>query len=119
MWEGAYVLSMLGLLIWLAGRFFSDPHPEVRALADASYTIYLFHWPIMALCYEALYSPFLPPTLTFFVLIVTAGAMSYWIHVNIVQRWWVCRWLLNGTIPAAATGSRELVLRRILPRQTA
>jgi len=119
LWEGAYLLSMVGLVLWLAGRFFSDPHPGVRAVADASYTIYLFHWPIMVLCYEALYSPVLPPTLTFLVLIVTVGAFSFWIHVNIVQRWWVCRWFVNGIPPAGATAWRKLLLYRRLLRQDA
>jgi glucan biosynthesis protein C len=51
-WHGVYILSICGLLFGLSRRFSSNPHPCVRSLSDASYTIYLLHLPIMALLCE-------------------------------------------------------------------
>jgi glucans biosynthesis protein C len=95
-WRGIYILSVCGMILWFSKRLFGDPPATVRSISDASYTMYLLHWPIMALAYEFALPHVRPGFLPFSQLILLAGISSYLIHALIIKRSRLCAFLLNG-----------------------
>src|SRR5439155_8762242 len=77
LWEFVYALNMCGLLFWIAKRFFDKGNRAVRSVSDASYTMYLVHWPIMILLNRVLETGQLPVGLLFTLFVVLTGVLSY------------------------------------------
>lgn len=94
--RGAYSLGVCALLFAVARRVCNREHPIVRAFSDASYTIYLVHWPFMAILSRALRPCHLSAGLTFVALIGLTGILSYAFHTFLVRRSRVLSLLLNG-----------------------
>lgn len=96
LWQGAYIVSTCGVLFWSARRVFSNPSACVRSLSEASYTMYLLHWPIMALLFVLPFFRAVPKFLLFADLVVVAAILSYGIHLLLVRRSHLWAWLFNG-----------------------
>lgn len=76
--------------------------PLFRRVADASFTIYMLHFPII-LVIDILIDPLhLSPYLAYAITVGLAGWLSYLAHQLIVRRSPVAALLLNGTSPGKA-----------------
>lgn len=89
-------LMIVGYISNLAHRHFSRPDARVRKLVDASFTIYLFHHPVIYVLATLFLLVDLPPVLEFAVIAISAGLISYAIHLA-VSRSAVLMLMFNGT----------------------
>lgn len=115
--EAALAVELLG--IWLAtgaavgllARWRGRPHGGLggrlgRALAEASYTIFLVHH-LMVVALALLLLPLdWPAALKFAVIAAGALALSWTFHRWVVRPFAVTRLLFNGRLPNAVHGSR-------------
>jgi len=77
-----------------------DTPPLFRRIADASFTIYMLHFPIILLL-DMLLDPLrLSPYASYALTVGLAGWLSYLAHRAIVQRSALAALLLNGIAPA-------------------
>jgi len=88
-------LLIVGFISNLAHRHFNRPSSRVRKLVDASFTIYLFHHPVIYVLATLFLLVDLPPVLEFAVIAVSAGVISYAIHLA-VSRSAIARLMFNG-----------------------
>jgi glucans biosynthesis protein C len=95
LWRVVYSLQACAVLFWISKRFFNKPNRAIASLSDASYTIYLVHWPLMAITYR-LVGPIHSVPVFFFVLVVTTSLLSYAAHHYLVSRSRLALLLLNG-----------------------
>ena len=109
--KAAYALSMCALVFWVARRYFDERRPLVRSFSEASYTIYLVHWPVLVLLNRALDAWQVPVGFEFLALTVATGVLSYYFHTLVVARVPVLAFLLNGRTP----GGRASVVYRVRP----
>lgn len=93
---GANSLAMCGLLFWAARRYFNAESPVIQSLSDASYTVYLVHWPTMMTLHRILMPVGLPVAATFFIYVVVTGALSIGFHWYVVEKSDVLSFLMNG-----------------------
>jgi len=108
LWQPVYALSMCGLLFFVAMRFFNKEQVLVRSLSDASYTVYLVHWPVMIALQRIIDTPQTPLFLTFSMLVVFTAMVSYACHIYLVKKSHLLAFLMNGQpIPAAAISLGE------------
>ncbi|WP_420408858.1 acyltransferase family protein [Hoeflea sp.] len=97
----AGALMIVGFISNLAHRYCNRPDARVRKLVDASFTVYLFHHPvIMGLAALFLFID-LPPVLEFLIIATSAGMISYAIHLA-VSHSAVLTLMFNGVDPKAA-----------------
>ena len=96
MWQGVYSLNVCGLLFWVAKEFFSEKDHLVQAFSDASYTMYLVHWPIMVVLFRFLHSSGFPVGLLFPLLALLTGFLAFQFHALLVRRSYLAGYLLNG-----------------------
>ncbi|MCZ4429870.1 glucans biosynthesis protein MdoC [Agrobacterium sp. SOY23] len=68
------------LLIDLACRYFDRPSRFARRMTDASFTIYLFHHPLIYLLGTLFILIALPPVLEFAVIVAATTATAYLLH---------------------------------------
>lgn len=105
-WRGVYSLQVCALLFWIARSFFNKPNPVIAALSEASYTVYLVHWPVMAIVYWLISPTYMPVVLLFSILVVATAVLAYEIHNVLVSRSRLLSFLMNGRwarpIPAKA-----------------
>jgi glucan biosynthesis protein C len=92
----AYILSLCGLVFWIARRYFNSQTDVIRRLCDASYTMYLVHWPLMIVLYRAVESWHIPYLAAVPVLIILTFGGSYLVHAFLVEKLWIGAALLNG-----------------------
>ncbi|WP_306257932.1 acyltransferase family protein [Pararhizobium sp. IMCC21322] len=76
----AGALLIVGYISNLAVKHFNRPNAKVRKLVDASFTIYLFHHPIIFVLATLFLLVNLPPIIEFVIIAVVAGVSSYAIH---------------------------------------
>jgi len=76
-------LLIVGYISSLAHRHFNRPDVRVRKLVDASFTIYLFHHPVIYVLATLFLLVDLPPVIEFAVIAVLAGLISYAIHLAV------------------------------------
>lgn len=88
-------LLIVGFISNLAHRHFGQHNTRVRKLVDASFTIYLFHHPVIYVLATLFLLVDLPPVIEFAVIAVSAGFMSYAIHLA-VSRSAVLTLMFNG-----------------------
>ena len=69
-----------------------------RQLADASYTIYLLHYPI-AVAFNTQVAPDIDPLIGYALCVLTAGLVSFAIHQLLVTRSTTLQFVLNGKRP--------------------
>lgn len=109
LWLPVYSLSICGILFWVARRFVNPNNATVRSLADASYTVYLVHWPIIVALERLINTPQTPALLIFSVLVFCTAILSYACHVFLVKKSHVLAFLMNGQpLPNAPTQLDEL-----------
>lgn len=88
-------LLIVGYISNLAHRHFNRPDARVRKLVDASFTIYLFHHPVIYVLATLFLLVDLPPVLEFAVIATSAGLISYAIHLA-VSRSAIAMLMFNG-----------------------
>lgn len=76
--------------------------PIVSRLADASFTIYILHFPIIIAAKLALLQVAWPPYAEFLTAIVVGSVVSYAAHVLLVARYPVISFIFNGKLPDSA-----------------
>lgn len=99
-------LLIVGFISNQAHRHFGRENARVRKLVDASFTIYLFHHPVIYVLATLFIMVNLPPLLEFAIIAVLAGLISYAIHLT-VSRSGVLTLMFNGVRPKAAQKSRR------------
>ena len=88
-------LMIVGYISNLAHRHFNRPDARVRKLVDASFTIYLFHHPVIYVLATLFLLVDLPPVLEFAIIATSAGLISYAIHLA-VSRSATLKLMFNG-----------------------
>lgn len=88
-------LLIVGYISNLAHRHFNRPDARVRKLVDASFTIYLFHHPVIYVLATLFLLVDLPPVLEFAIIAISAGLISYAIHLA-VSRSAIAMLMFNG-----------------------
>jgi len=97
-WAVIYSIQVCAVLFWIARTFFNRAIPALDALSDASYTVYLVHWPLMAVLYRLMLPSHLPTLLLFLVLAIVTGILSYALHHFVISRSETLLLLLNGRL---------------------
>jgi len=93
-------LLIVGFISNLAHRHFGRESARVRKLVDASFTIYLFHHPVIYVLATLFLMVNLPPVLEFAIIAVSASFISYAIHLAVSQSG-VLTLMFNGVRPKA------------------
>jgi glucan biosynthesis protein C len=107
----ALLVMLLCQLVLLLFKALADrPSRTFQYLADASYSIYLFHHILVVLTGIALLASSLPPMVEFLIVTAVTVAVSLGIHHFVVLRVPLVRFLFNGKyerrLPATAPASR-------------
>ncbi|OCW55727.1 acyltransferase family protein [Hoeflea olei] len=91
-------LLIVGFISSQARQHFSHPDGRVRKLVDASFTIYLFHHPVIFVLATLFLLVDLPPVIEFSVIAPLAGLIAYAIHLG-VRRSAILTLMFNGALP--------------------
>ncbi|MFK3781075.1 glucans biosynthesis protein MdoC [Agrobacterium sp. NPDC089420] len=83
------------LLIDLACRYFDRPSRLARRMTDASFTIYLFHHPLVYAFGTLFILIALPPILEFAIIVAATTATAYLLH-QAIRRSTLALFLFNG-----------------------
>ncbi|MDP2119309.1 MAG: acyltransferase family protein [Hoeflea sp.] len=92
---------IVGFIASLARRHFSRPDPRIRRLVDASFTIYLFHHPVIMVLATLFLMVNLPPVVEFALIAPTALLISYAVH-RAISRSAALTLMVNGAMPKQA-----------------
>ncbi|MCZ7452037.1 glucans biosynthesis protein MdoC [Rhizobium rhizogenes] len=84
------------LLIDLACRYFDRPSRIAGRMTDASFTIYLFHHPLIYAFGTLFILISLPPLLEFTIIVAATTVTAYLLH-QVIRRSPLALFLLNGT----------------------
>ena len=112
-------LLIVGFLSNLAYRHFGRENARVRKLVDASFSIYLFHHPVIYVLATLFLMLNLPPVLEFAIIVPAAALISYAIHLA-VSRNGVLTLMFNGvraktvTLAPAGSAARPIGRARLL-----
>ncbi|WP_422373264.1 acyltransferase family protein [Hoeflea sp.] len=79
----AGALMIVGFISNLAHKHCNRPDARVRKMVDASFTVYLFHHPVIMALAAAFLLVDLPPVLEFAIIATSAGLISYAIHLAV------------------------------------
>lgn len=111
-------LMIVGFISGMARRHFSQPDRRIRRLVDASFTIYLFHHPVIYVLATVFLMIDLPPVVEFAIIAPAAGVIAYGIHL-LFMRSRIAMLMFNGvmpkpvrTVPAVASGGSPVGLIR-------
>lgn len=99
-WHPAFCVSICALLFFAARRLFNEPNAVVRSLSDASYTVYLVHWPFMIVINRFILHSGMPAFPTLLFLVASTAVVSYLFHIWVVKRSPLFAFLMNGQSPA-------------------
>lgn len=102
----AGALLIVGFISNMAVKHFNRPNAKIRKLVDASFTIYLFHHPIIFVLATLFLLVNLPPIIEFAIIVVAAGVSSYAIH-QLISKSSILTMMLGSN--AAGRPSRPLV----------
>lgn len=97
--EGFAGFYLCVILLMLFSRYLNFDSRTVRFLSDASYTIYLFHFSLIAILGWYIYLLDFGPLLTYLLTIVVVFAACVAIHNFIVDRGPLPRLVFNGKLP--------------------
>ena len=96
LFEPAFVLAVCSLIIALYQQFRPFQTNLVSSLVASSYTVYLLHWPIQVTVHRWL-DRISPTPLSEFVSLSCVGLLlPLFCHKFIIERFRLCRFLLNG-----------------------
>ena len=91
-------LLIIGYISNRAQQHFGVANPQIRKLVDASFTIYLFHHPVIYLLAALFLTVNLPPVLEFLIITPAAGLITYAIHQSMSGHA-VFMLMFNGVTP--------------------
>jgi len=113
--SGAYIsqlqVILICLFIWLtAEKLFSSTGMMMRKVADASYTIYLFHHPLIVLLvlgFNVVFTSMhisdassavqnIVAYITFMLVVVFSFVFTYYLHHWVIRRHWLLSGIFNG-----------------------
>lgn len=99
-YQAAWTIGML--LVALFRRWFDLAHPAVRAVSDASYTIYLFHHIVVILLATLLLGIAVPGGYwSKYVLVVVATTLlTFAAHHYLIRHSSILSWAFNGRAPS-------------------
>ncbi len=115
--EQTFACSMLGGLFgWLIvfgflgvyHRYLNQPSARIRYLADSSYWIYLWHFPIVGLVQVDLYGAAIPTMLKFPIVLGTTFALGFSSYHVMVRYTLIGRWLHGPRKRPQATDTSSL-----------
>ena len=102
---------IVGYISNLARQHFGTANPKIRKLVDASFTIYLFHHPVIYVLATLFLTVNLPPVIEFAMIAPSAGLISYAIH-QMLSRSPVFKLLFNGvSLKAAGPQSANVLVQ--------
>ena len=90
------VWAALALCLRVFYVFFDKPSTGMRAIADASYTIYLVHHVLVVALGIAFLQVSLPPALELCLVVVLTGVFARALHSHVVACSLLLLWLFNG-----------------------
>jgi glucan biosynthesis protein C len=94
-WQAIYCLNVCAILFWCGRQFFSNSE-TIEKLSNASYTIYLVHWPILVLLNRIFRDDGIPIAFLFATYIAITSILSYAVHIYLVDRFPLLAFLMNG-----------------------
>ncbi|PWV99089.1 glucan biosynthesis protein C [Hoeflea marina] len=103
-------MMITGFITGMATVRFNGHNPAIRRIVDASFTIYLFHHPLIFAMATLFLMLDWPPLLEWLITFTLAGLLSYGIHL-LIARSAVALLLFNGARarpPAGQTGAAGL-----------
>jgi peptidoglycan/LPS O-acetylase OafA/YrhL len=89
------VLSLSFILFFKSSSFFNSNNINIRKLSDASYSIYLLHFPFLVGFFH-LYNIH-NPIIGFLAISLSTLLSTYFIHKFIIQKFQIASLLLNGS----------------------
>ena len=110
---GRAVATSLAGIAWISigfsatRRWFDRPSRGVRHVADASFTVYLFHLPIALALAAAIDALRPPPLLAFTGVLVVTLALSFGAH-ELIRRSPLLTWAFNGKRSRPASASTKI-----------
>ena len=112
-------ILIVGFISNLARQHCSRPDGRIRKLVDASFTIYLFHHPVIYVLATLFLLVDLPPVVEFAVIAPATGVIAYGLHLA-VRRSAVLTLMFNGVMPkrtrAASAASADQPLAMSIAR---
>ncbi len=90
----AWALSIVCFFVFK--RFFSRESELVKRLANASYSIYLLHQPVIVLLGLSAINVGLTPFFGFVLIVALTFIITFFIHDKFIKRFAVVEYLLNG-----------------------
>jgi glucan biosynthesis protein C len=103
---GAFLI-VASISSW-AARYYAKPNKHINKLVDASFTIYLFHHPIIFVLATAFLTVSLPPIVEFLAITIGAGLGAYAIHWLITKSNTLTL-MFNGAVKKPATGIERVI----------
>lgn len=88
------------LLFWVVMTLLHKPFRSVRRAADAAFTVYLFHHPVIALLGFLCIRNDVGPLFAWSAIVITTTMLTVSFHRYVVARSRVLTFLLNGRLPA-------------------
>jgi peptidoglycan/LPS O-acetylase OafA/YrhL len=89
------ILSLSFILFFKSSSFFNSNNINIRKLSDASYSIYLLHFPFLVGFFH-LYNIH-NPIIGFLAISLSTLLSTYFIHKFIIQKFQIASLLLNGS----------------------
>jgi len=99
-------LMITGFVANQARRYFSNQNVVIAKVVDASFTIYLFHHPLIFVLAMMFTQIDLPPVIEFCVMVPVTAFVSFQIHKLIVINW-ISAFLFNGMTPKSEIARRK------------
>lgn len=106
-------LMITGFIAKLARHYFNKPNAGIAKVVDASFTIYLFHHPVIFVLAMLFTQIDLPPIIEFGLMVPVTAFVSYQIHKLIASNW-LSAFLFNGVMPKPSIAPervRAVILR--------
>jgi glucans biosynthesis protein C len=107
-----------GFVMGFAKRHFAHPRGAVRKIADASFSIYLFHHPVIFVLAAYFAGLDWPPVLEFMIMVPFAAVVAYGFHLLVASNP-VTAFLFNGVWPKKAEARNRAPLAGPVERSAA
>lgn len=96
------------ILVMRSALLIRTVSPSTRSLCDASFTIYILHFPLLFAANLLFARQQWPVLIEYAVAVLSVGIVSYAFHVTVVRRSPLLALLLNGRLPEAWGGRPAL-----------
>lgn len=96
-----FILTLTGItatrvVFGISRTFFNKPSVNIRRVVDASFTIYLVHFPLLTIFWHPLHALGFGPVVEFVILCIIITLVSYMLHGFIVRNRFLL-FMFNGT----------------------